>query len=139
MSTAKVKLKLHRFTPSMILLILSIYILPAQAFFRHLCFGELGNGRVDPIMSPGKASQHLHISFGASSKSIVQNPGRQRNPVANCPADFGFDATTADLMASNCTSCSILQDHSVYWAPRMYFQHSNGTFEMVPTSGGLTA
>ena len=75
MSNAKVKLKHYHFTPSMILLILSIYILPAQAFFRHLCFGELGNGRVDPIMSPGKASQHLHISFGASSMSIAQTPG----------------------------------------------------------------
>ncbi|KAJ9638649.1 hypothetical protein H2204_004125 [Knufia peltigerae] len=94
------------------------FVLPTHAFFRHLCFGELANGRIDPIMSPGHPSQHLHVTFGASN--------------------LGLDSTIEELMASNCTSCSITQDHSAYWAPRMYFQHSNGTFEMVPTSGGMT-
>lgn len=44
------------------------FVLPTHAFFRHLCFGELANGRIDPIMSPGHPSQHLHVTFGASSK-----------------------------------------------------------------------
>ncbi|KIX09062.1 uncharacterized protein Z518_00140 [Rhinocladiella mackenziei CBS 650.93] len=113
------KFKVHHFTPNLLAIaLILLFIVPTEAFFRHLCFGELGNGRVDPIMSPGRPSQHLHVSFGASS--------------------FGFNPTIDDLLGSKCTSCSILQDHSVYWAPRMYFQHANGTFEMVPTSGGMT-
>ncbi|KAK4947434.1 hypothetical protein LTR10_013802 [Elasticomyces elasticus] len=112
------KLKGNLFMPVMTILALSLYILPAQAFFRHLCFGELANGRIDPIVSPGQASQHLHVTFGASN--------------------LGFDPTLEELLDSNCSSCSITQDHSAYWAPRMYFQYSNGTLEMVPTSGGMT-
>ncbi|KIW13665.1 hypothetical protein PV08_08856 [Exophiala spinifera] len=105
---------------AMIMTVVAIlsFVVPANAFFRHLCFGELGNGRIDPIMSPGRPSQHLHVTFGASN--------------------LGFDPTIDELLASNCTSCSIVEDHSAYWTPRMYFQHSNGTLEMVPTSGGLT-
>ncbi|OAP64637.1 hypothetical protein AYL99_00609 [Fonsecaea erecta] len=106
--------------PRMVLLALCfLWFTPTHAFFRHLCHGELGNGRVDPIMAPGSPAQHLHVMFGASN--------------------MGLDPTLDELLASNCTSCSILQDHSVYWSPRMYFQHANGTFEMVPTDGGLTA
>jgi hypothetical protein len=52
---------------------------------------------------------------------------------------LSFDvATIEDLLNGNCSSCSILQDHSAYWAPMMYFQHSNGTLQMVPTDGGMT-
>ncbi|KAJ9504450.1 hypothetical protein H2202_000506 [Exophiala xenobiotica] len=104
--------------PVMTFVAILLYVLPANAFFRHLCFGELANGRIDPIMSPGLPSQHLHVTFGASN--------------------LGLDSTIEELLASNCTSCSITQDHSAYWAPRMYFQHSNGTLQMVPTSGGMT-
>ncbi|KAL2424314.1 hypothetical protein ABEF95_008525 [Exophiala dermatitidis] len=118
MAIPRVKLKSFALGPMALLITLFLYVAPAHAFFRHLCFGELGNGRVDPIMAPGQASQHLHVSFGASN--------------------FGLDPTLDDLLSSNCTSCSITQDHSVYWAPRMYFEHSNGTFEMIPTSGGMT-
>ncbi|RMZ79240.1 hypothetical protein DV737_g3493, partial [Chaetothyriales sp. CBS 132003] len=66
---------------------------PVNAFFRHLCHGQVG---------------------------------------------MSFAPTIDQLMTSNCTSCSIIQDKSAYWSPQMYFQHSNGTFELVPTSGGLT-
>ncbi|KIX99495.1 uncharacterized protein Z520_05071 [Fonsecaea multimorphosa CBS 102226] len=121
MATTRVKLKAPAvgLAPRMILLaLLFLLVSPTHAFFRHLCHGTLGNGRVDPIMAPGSPSQHLHVMFGASN--------------------MGLDPTLDDLLASNCTSCSILQDHSVYWSPLMYFQHANGTFEMVPTEGGLT-
>jgi hypothetical protein len=53
-------------------------------------------------------------------------------------ADMSLDPSLDELLASNCTSCSILQDHSVYWAPRLYFQYANGTFAKVATAGGLT-
>lgn len=139
MSNARVRLKSQLLTPGMILLALVLYVLPAQAFFRHLCKGELGNGRVDPIMSPGHPSQHLHVMFGASSEYLSSYMQEEPETMANVVVDFGLDPTIDELLASNCTSCSIVQDHSVYWAPRMYFQHSNGTLEMVPTAGGLTA
>ncbi|OQU96875.1 hypothetical protein CLAIMM_02896 [Cladophialophora immunda] len=122
MANARVKLKAQAVVPAPRLMLLALFfclLTPARAFFRHLCHGELGNGRVDPIMAPGNPAQHLHVMFGASN--------------------MGLDPTLDELLASNCTSCSILQDHSVYWSPRMYFQHANGTFEMVPTAGGLTA
>jgi len=54
-------------------------------------------------------------------------------------ADFGFNPSIDDLVTSNCTSCSITEDKSAYWTPRLYFQHDNGTFEEVPTVGGMTA
>ncbi|KIW92651.1 uncharacterized protein Z519_06498 [Cladophialophora bantiana CBS 173.52] len=121
MANARVKLKADAVSPAPRLILLALLFLfsPAHAFFRHLCHGELGNGRVDPIMAPGSPAQHLHVMFGASN--------------------MGLDPTLDELLASNCTSCSILQDHSVYWSPRMYFQHPNGALEMVPTAGGLTA
>jgi hypothetical protein len=57
--------------PVMTFVAILLYVLPANAFFRHLCFGELANGRIDPIMSPGLPSQHLHVTFGASSKLMT--------------------------------------------------------------------
>jgi hypothetical protein len=44
---------------------------PSFGFFRHLCHGTLGTLRVDPLMAPGKASQHIHDIHGASSKLIL--------------------------------------------------------------------
>ncbi|KAJ9604680.1 hypothetical protein H2200_010794 [Cladophialophora chaetospira] len=114
MANPRVKLKIGT-----VLLAFLLMTVPAQAFFRNLCHGELGNARVDPIVAPGEPSQHLHVLFGASN--------------------IGFDPTLEELLDSNCTSCMVLQDKSVYWAPRMYFQHANGTFQIIPTSGGLTA
>ena len=51
-----------------ILVNLFFLVAPSDAFFRHLCHGELGNGRVDPIIAPGKPSSHVHVMFGASSE-----------------------------------------------------------------------
>lgn len=39
----------------------------------------------------------------------------------------------------DCTSCEVTQDKSAYWTPPMYFQHQNGTVEMVPNVGGMLA
>jgi Domain of unknown function (DUF1996) len=53
--------------------------------------------------------------------------------------DFGVNATCEDVLASNCTSCAIDKDRSVYWTPLLYFQHTNGTFQKVPQVGGMLA
>ena len=49
-------------------LIISILTTPIDAFFRHLCHGQVGMGRIDPIVSPGKTSAHVHNIQGAVSK-----------------------------------------------------------------------
>ncbi|KAK5058852.1 hypothetical protein LTR84_011116 [Exophiala bonariae] len=117
MATPGVKMKLSA-AKTIMLLLVALMTVPVQGFWRHLCFGELGTGRVDPIMAPGTPSGHAHVLFGASN--------------------LGLDPTIDELLNSNCTSCSIVQDKSAYWAPRMYFQHGNGTFETVSTVGGMT-
>ena len=67
--------KTRNTTPIFLLSILLLTLVsPAHAFFRHLCFGELGTARVDPIVAPGRASQHAHVIFGASSKSCLSHP-----------------------------------------------------------------
>lgn len=68
MPAARVKLKLSFVNPVMLLLLLAFTAVPVQAFWRHLCFGELGTGRIDPIMAPGEPSIHAHVLFGASSQ-----------------------------------------------------------------------
>jgi hypothetical protein len=53
-------------------LFLVLSLVPStQAFFRHLCFGEVGTGRIDPIVSPNKVSQHIHGIHGAQSKFFL--------------------------------------------------------------------
>jgi hypothetical protein len=52
--------------------------------------------------------------------------------------DFHFTTTADDLLNSDCTSCSITQDRSVYWTPPLYFENDNGTFTLVPQKGGMT-
>lgn len=53
--------------------------------------------------------------------------------------DFSVNATSDDLLASECTSCAVDKDRSVYWTPLLYFRHSNGTFEKVTQVGGMLA
>jgi len=50
----------------LILIILLLKAAPATAFFRHLCHGQLAVARIDPLMSFGEASQHVHTAHGAS-------------------------------------------------------------------------
>lgn len=39
----------------------------------------------------------------------------------------------------DCTSCGVREDMSAYWTPPLYFEHQNGTTEMVPNVGGMLA
>jgi hypothetical protein len=36
-----------------------------------VCHGQTGLARIDPIMSPGAASQHAHTIFGSSGESMA--------------------------------------------------------------------
>eukprot|EP01111_Echinosteliopsis_oligospora_P019213 TRINITY_DN916_c0_g1_i1.p1 TRINITY_DN916_c0_g1~~TRINITY_DN916_c0_g1_i1.p1 ORF type:complete len:568 (-),score=115.52 TRINITY_DN916_c0_g1_i1:44-1747(-) len=92
--------------------------------WKVFCQGTpLYRGRVDPIVNPGKLAQHSHKVFGGSN------------------FDLGGNITEVDyynyIMKSNCTTCSITIDKSVYWIPDLYYQWPNGSLSLVPT-GGLT-
>ncbi|KIY53391.1 hypothetical protein FISHEDRAFT_33483 [Fistulina hepatica ATCC 64428] len=64
--------------------------------------------RLDPIISPGQVSGHVHGVVGGSN--------------------FGFETDTASLRQSECTSTPISEDKSAYWFPMLYFQWANGSF-----------
>ncbi|KAF2685079.1 hypothetical protein K458DRAFT_20051 [Lentithecium fluviatile CBS 122367] len=88
-----------------------------NAFFRMECFSRIALARLDPLVSPGKISNHAHVIHGG--------------------VNFGMDTTYDDLRASNCTSCRVVDDKSAYWTPALMFQHENGTFEIVRQVGGM--
>ena len=47
-------------------------------------------------------------------------------------AGLAESSTLDDLLNSKCTSCKIKQDKSNYWTPQLYFQDTDGSFELVP-------
>ena len=99
------------------LLVVSMFTGLAHSYWRMSCMGVVGVGRMDPIVSPGKISAHVHTFKGASG--LTQN------------------VTADQLLASNCSSCEIKQDKSAYWTPQLYFHDStNNSFELVEETGG---
>ncbi|KAF2721327.1 WSC-domain-containing protein, partial [Polychaeton citri CBS 116435] len=86
------------------------------AFWRMNC-AKIQIGRVDPVISPGQVSGHVHTLVGA--------------------ANVGVDSTADSLMQSSCTSCEIQDDKSAYWSPMLYFQYANGSFIPVPHGGAV--
>ncbi|KIV86256.1 hypothetical protein PV11_01876 [Exophiala sideris] len=85
-----------------------------DAYWRMNC-GVAQTGRVDPILSPGSVSGHVHLLSGATN--------------VNTTSDYD------SLSAASCTSCSIQKDLSAYWTPLMYYQFANGSFTPVPNGG----
>lgn len=63
---------------------------------------QLTKGRVDPIVTPGKPSTHVHNVLGGSA--------------------FGISSTGKDLMESKCSTAMIKGDNSNYWFPSLYFK-----------------
>lgn len=63
---------------------------------------EIIRARVDPIVAPGKVSEHVHAVMGGSA--------------------FNKDSTGESLSQSKCTNARIEEDHSNYWFPALYFQ-----------------
>lgn len=64
--------------------------------------GLLTRGRMDPIVSPGETSQHVHGVLGGSG--------------------FSTTATGDDMMGSECTTAKATGDNSAYWFPTVYFK-----------------
>lgn len=86
----------------------------ADAYWRMSC-SIIQTGRLDPNISPGEVSAHVHKVSGASN--------------------FGLSNTYENLIASQCTSCEVQDDKSIYWTPQLYYQHTNGNLEEVPNGG----
>ncbi|KAG8669333.1 hypothetical protein FPOAC1_008725 [Fusarium poae] len=93
---------------------LVVFVAWAEAFWRMSC-SVIQTGRVDPIIAPGTFSAHVHKLSGASN--------------------IGIDSTFESLQASRCTSCEVQDDKSAYWTPQLFYQHANGSFQMVPNGG----
>ncbi|KAI9166821.1 hypothetical protein HJFPF1_02936 [Paramyrothecium foliicola] len=73
---------------------------------------QLTKGRMDPNVSPGKPSNHVHTIMGGSG--------------------FSMSATGDDLMKSECSNAKIKGDNSNYWFPSLYFKDpNNGSVEAV--------
>ena len=89
---------------------------PASAFWRMPCPGRLVLERIDPIISPGVVSSHVHTVSGGSG--------------------FGFAMDYAQARSSKCSSCPIKADFSNYWTPKLYYMGADGkSFEDVPQAG----
>lgn len=76
-------------------------------------FGDapLTEGRIDPIVSPGQTSGHVHTIMGGSN--------------------IGVSATGDSLMESGCSNAYVQGDKSAYWVPKLYFRNTNGSLEPV--------
>lgn len=87
------------------------------AFVKQVIVGlaPLMYARVDPIVSPNKASAHVHLGMGGSNWN------------ASMEADTALD--------SSCTSTQAKADNSVYWTPRLSFRSpQNGSYISVPAT-----
>jgi len=70
----------------------------------------LDYARIDPSVSPGMTSAHLHSFDGGNG--------------------FGSTTTFADLMGSDCTTARVKQDKSIYWRPSLFFKNSTGFYRV---------
>ncbi|TVY62784.1 WSC domain-containing protein [Lachnellula suecica] len=64
--------------------------------------GPLTMGRMDPIVSPGGPSGHVHAIQGGNG--------------------FALDMQNLQALDSSCTSSLVKADRSNYWTPALYFQ-----------------
>ena len=142
---------------SSLLFVLSALIGWSQAYWRMGC-GNIQTGRIDPIVNPGKLSGHSHKIVGPSSMShppshfdkslpkfarlfsslcgiisgfFVHLQLEETNTNCTISLDIGLSSTYDDITKAQCTSCTVQADKSAYWAPNLYYAHSDGTFEEV--------
>lgn len=97
-----------KFSPkygAMMMLLLEIHLDQVDAFWRMGCATML-NGRIDPIVNPGRLSSHSHTIVGGSN--------------------IGIDSSYETMINSACTSCEIQADKSAYWAPILYVLSNRG-------------
>jgi len=108
-----------QFSHSMGLAVLAASIVSAEKTARTFSVlhfygdGPLVEGRMDPLITPGQVSGHVHTVQGGNAFALTMKDG------------FNTQST--------CTSSLIKNDNSNYWAPKMYFKSpTNGSFVDVP-------
>ncbi|KAK3949195.1 hypothetical protein QBC32DRAFT_41380 [Pseudoneurospora amorphoporcata] len=89
-----------------------------KAFFVMGCGKPITVDRLDPIVSPGRASAHLHTVMGGSAFDSTLDYNRTQAPNVR-------------------TTCAVSKDRSNYWVPTVYFRHANGSLESVQQVGGI--
>jgi hypothetical protein len=72
--------------------------------------GIVQTGRVDPIISPGSVSSHVHKIAGGSS-TYFDDPCN-RSDILMRRSDINIDSTYDSMRNSSCTSCEIQADKS---------------------------
>lgn len=71
--------------------------------------------RLDPIVSPGKLSAHVHRFYGSSF------------------VDENLHNASEMVNLAKCSTTAVQDDKSIYWVPQLYHRSlDNGTFTMVP-------
>ncbi|TXT07352.1 hypothetical protein VHUM_03072 [Vanrija humicola] len=83
----------------------------------HVNIGPIAQGRIDPIVDPGKFAGHTHTIFGASNFRNVLN-------------------TPEEQLKAGCSSTAFQKDKSNYWIPTLYFINKDNKYEPVNVSGG---
>ncbi|KAF9884086.1 hypothetical protein FE257_002316 [Aspergillus nanangensis] len=104
-------------SPLHVLLWFTALFYSSKAFWRLPCRGRSGLARMDPLISPGTPSYHVHSIHGSSG--------------------FTMSADAGTLKQAPCTSCAVEQDKSAYWTPALYFMHENNDTELVDSVGGM--
>lgn len=87
------------------------------AFWVLGCGKPVAVERIDPILSPGTLSRHVHSIMGGNA--------------------FGWDLDYNKTQTSNCTTCGVSKDLSNYWVPKVYFHAENGSYVSVEQVGGV--
>jgi hypothetical protein len=131
------------------------------AFWRMPCLSRSGLAQIDPLVSKGTVSGHVHAIRGSSgififchvSISLYEKHTRalpfisiesftRYRPANTSDLLLGFSKTSGydAVLAGECTSCQVSQDHPAYWTPALYFQHAaTGEYELVEQLGGMLA
>ncbi|WWC73344.1 uncharacterized protein I206_107311 [Kwoniella pini CBS 10737] len=72
---------------------------------------DIITSRIDPVISPGGISSHVHSIVGSSS--------------------FKPTYTYENSRAGRCTTANIAIDHSNYWTPQLYRKRDDGKFDLI--------
>ncbi|OCF44434.1 hypothetical protein I317_01694 [Kwoniella heveanensis CBS 569] len=100
------------FTPLLVsLALLHQTLVVADPFFVVQHGASIITSRLDPIISPGGVSAHVHSIVGTSS--------------------FRPDYTYENSCAGRCTSANVDVDKSSYWTPQLYRKKDSGGVELV--------
>ncbi|ORY86922.1 hypothetical protein BCR37DRAFT_376215 [Protomyces lactucae-debilis] len=86
-----------------------------DAFWRMPCGQSFVTARMDPVVNPGQIASHVHAINGASN--------------------VDYTVTFDQLRASQCTTCAVQEDKSLYWTPQLYYVSQDGQYSAVGSSG----